>query len=74
LFKEIVIQNPDLVDPYYYIAAIYSRQDKIAQSIHWLKIAVAKGYEDWDNLQQDRNFNKIRHTSYYKKLIENNSI
>jgi Tfp pilus assembly protein PilF len=74
LFKEILIQNPDLVEPYYYIAAIYSRQDKIAQSIHWLKIAVAKGYENWDNLQQDRNFNKIRDTSYYKKLMEDNSI
>jgi tetratricopeptide (TPR) repeat protein len=74
LFKEIIIQKPDMVEPYYYIAAIYSRQDKIVQSIFWLKKAVAKGYEDWDNLRQDRNFNKIRDTSYYKKLMEDNSI
>jgi tetratricopeptide (TPR) repeat protein len=74
LFKEIVSQSPDLVEPYYYIAAIYSRQAKIAQSIHWLKVAVAKGYEDWDNLKQDINFNKIRDTSYYKKLIKDNAI
>jgi tetratricopeptide (TPR) repeat protein len=74
LFKEIIIQKPDMVEPYYYIAAIYSRQDKIDQSIHWLKKAVAKGYQDWDNLQQDRNFNEIRDTSYYIKLMEDNSI
>jgi tetratricopeptide (TPR) repeat protein len=74
LFKEIVIQNPDVVEPYYYIAAIYSRQDKIDQSIHWLKKAVVKGYDDWENLRQDRHFNKIRSTSYYKKLMEDNSI
>jgi tetratricopeptide (TPR) repeat protein len=74
IFKEIMIQNPDLEAPYYYIAAIYSRQDKIDQSIHWLKKAVAKGYDDWENLQQDRNFNKIRNTSYYKKLMEDNVI
>ena len=74
LFKEVINQKPDMVEPYYYIAAIYSRQDKIEQSVQWLKKAVAKGYEDWDNLQQDKNFSKIRNTSYYKKLIEDNSI
>ena len=74
MFKEMMLQNPDSVTPYYYVAAIYSRQDKIDQSIHWLKKAVAKGYDDWENLQQDRNFNKIRNTSYYKKLMEDNSI
>ncbi len=63
-----------MAEPYYYIASIYSRQEKIDQSIHWLKKAVAKGYKDWDNLQQDRNFSKIRDTSYYKKLMEDNSI
>jgi len=74
LFKEIIIQKPEMVESYYHIAGIYSRQDKIDQSIHWLKKAVAKGYEDWNNLQQDRNFSEIRHTSYYKKLMEDNSI
>jgi tetratricopeptide (TPR) repeat protein len=73
LFKKIIIQKPDMVEPYYHIAGIYCRQDKIDQSIRWLKKAVAKGYQDWDSLQQDRNFSKIRDTSYYKKLMEDNS-
>ena len=74
LFEDIIVRKSESVEPYYYIAAIYSRQGKINQSIHWLKKAVAKGYNNWDNLRKDNNFNNLKNTLYYKKLMENESI
>ena len=68
VFNDMLAINPDLTEPYYAIAAIHARQKKIDRSTHWLKKAVAKGFDDWDHLKQDPNFDNIRNTPYFQNL------
>jgi tetratricopeptide (TPR) repeat protein len=74
LLNKMISLQPDDAEPYYYMAGIYSRQNNIDDSIAWLKKAIAKGYNNWDRLKIDRNFDNIRETSFFKALVTSKSI
>ncbi len=69
LFRKMIGQQPNDTEPYIYIAGIYARQNKAAESIEWLKRAIARGYHDWDRLQGDSNFDNIRENAAFKALV-----
>ncbi|MFC1815002.1 tetratricopeptide repeat protein [Thermodesulfobacteriota bacterium] len=71
LFKKSIKLRPDRAAVYYYIAGTYARQNRIKESIDWLKRAVAKGFKDRELLENDKNLESIRETSYYKELMRN---
>ena len=71
-----VLQNirqlqPDKPDVYYNTACIYAKQEKINESIYWLKQSVDKGFHDWDLLRKDPDLASIRNTSYVNELMKN---
>jgi tetratricopeptide (TPR) repeat protein len=74
LLNKMITLQPDDTEPYYYMAGIYSRQNNIDDSIVWLKKAIAKGYNNWDRLKIDSNFDNIRETSFFKALVTSKSI
>ncbi len=74
LLNKMIMLQPDDTEPYYYMAGIYSRQNNISDSIVWLKKAIAKGYNNWDRLKIDRNFDNIRETSFFKALVKSKPI
>ena len=74
LLNKMITLQPDDSEPYYYMAGIYSRQNKINDSIAWLKRAIAKGYNNLERLKIDRNFDNIRETSFFKALVDSKSI
>jgi tetratricopeptide (TPR) repeat protein len=74
LLNKMITLQPHDTEPYYYMAGIYSRQNNINDSIAWLKKAIAKGYNNWDRLKIDRNFDNIRETSFFKALVTSKSI
>jgi superkiller protein 3 len=74
LLHKMITLQPDDTEPYYYMAGIFSRQNNINDSIAWLKIAIAKGYNNWDRLKIDSNFDNIRETSFFKALVTSKSI
>lgn len=53
----------------YNIARVYSKQNKVEESIDWLQKAVDMGFQDWDFLKADKDFENIKSTSFYQKLI-----
>ena len=55
---------------YYNMACIYARQNKIEESIDWLKKAIKSGYKNWGLLKTDKDLENIRGSSYYKEIIE----
>jgi len=61
----------DQWEGYYFISGTYARQNKTQESIRWLKQAIEKGFDNWDILEADQNFESIRATSYYKELLKN---
>jgi len=69
LFKKTATLEPDNPGTYYNIARVYAIQNKIEESVEWLALAVEKGYTDWKSIQTDENFENIRGSAKYKKLI-----
>ncbi len=70
LLKEVISIQPDEPKTYFYIAGIYSRQNKKKDAIEWLDKAIKKGYSRWDNIKTDKNLDNIRETQYYQKIIK----
>jgi tetratricopeptide (TPR) repeat protein len=69
IFKNVIRLRPDRFDVYYNIACLLSRQERIEESVDWLKKAVHKGYMNWDGIKTDKDLDNIRDTSYYQELI-----
>jgi tetratricopeptide (TPR) repeat protein len=69
--SEVVRLSPDdNIPACYNIACAYARQNKIEESVVWLKKAVDKGFKRWELLKTDKDLENIRSSSYYKKIIE----
>ena len=66
--KSLSIQ-PDNPATYYNLACMYSMQNRVEKSIDFLKRAIEKGYDKWDNIKNDRDLENIRGTSGYKELV-----
>lgn len=54
---------------YYNIACLYSIKNNIEEACNWLSKAIENGYNNWDNIKQDKDLANIRNTSCYKKII-----
>lgn len=59
--------NPSV---YYNLAGMYSRKQNVKESIKWLKIAIEKGYSNWDLIEKDKDLDNIRNTIHYQKIRE----
>jgi len=44
--------------------------NNINESIIWLKKSIQRGYDKWDIIQNDRDLDNIRQSSYYKELLK----
>ncbi len=60
--------NPEV---YYKIACIYAKQKKVNESISWLKQAIDKGFNNWDQIKKDPDLASIRNTVFINELIKN---
>jgi len=69
-FEKVIRLRPEYAGAYYNIACIYARQNRIEESIDWLKKAIEMGYDKWDLIKTDKDLESIRVTSFYKELIK----
>jgi tetratricopeptide (TPR) repeat protein len=69
LLNQMIELWPNSPGAYYYITAIYAKQNKKEESIRWLKKAVTKGFNNWELLEKDTKLENIRDRSYYQSLI-----
>jgi tetratricopeptide (TPR) repeat protein len=69
-FKQVLTYWPDKAETYYNVACMYSRLNRIDESIEWLNKAVDKGYTNWESMKTDSDLDNIRESSAYKKLIQ----
>ena len=68
-YQESLSIQPDNPSTYYNIACMYSMQNRIEKSLDFLKIAIEKGYDNWDLIKSDKDLENVRSTSHYKKLL-----
>jgi tetratricopeptide (TPR) repeat protein len=70
VFMDILNYAPDDAEIHYNIACMYSRLNRVNDSIQWLQKAINKGYTNWESIKNDADLDNIRGSSAYKKLIE----
>ncbi len=68
-FKKLIGLQPERAGAYYNIACIYAKQNKIEDSIYWLRQAIVMGYNNWGLIKTDRDLENIRGSQYYKKIM-----
>ena len=66
--KSLSIQ-PDNPATYYNLACMYSMQNKVEKSLDFLKIAIEKGYDNWELIKSDKDLENVRGTSGYRELV-----
>jgi len=71
VFGRIADFQPDNASVYYNIACIYSIQNKTRESMDSLKMAIEKGYDNWEHIRTDKDLKNIRNSIYYKNLMSN---
>lgn len=69
--KKIIRLRPESPVVYYYMACIYSEQNKIEESINCIKDAIRTGFKDWDLLKTDKNLQDVRNSQSFKELFKN---
>jgi tetratricopeptide (TPR) repeat protein len=69
VFEKMTELQPDSAGAYYNIACIYAKQNKVVESIGWLKKAIKRGYNNWHLIKTDKDLESIRDSSYYKEIV-----
>jgi len=69
LFERLINLDPNSPEAYYHIACIYALQKKAELSYVFLERAVKGGFNDRHLLENDKNLESIRKTSFFKSLI-----
>jgi tetratricopeptide (TPR) repeat protein len=70
VFSEVVTLQPNKPDAYYNIARIFSKLNRVEESVDWLSKAIEQGFNNWDFLNTDRNLENVRGSLAYQKLIK----
>lgn len=70
LLEKMIDDHPDLPDPCYYLAAIRARQKRIREALNWLEMAAERGFAGAERLKADANFDAIRDTEAFQRLVE----
>jgi tetratricopeptide (TPR) repeat protein len=69
IFNELLKIDPKFAAASYQNAGIYSRAGKIDAGCVWLEEAVANGFRDWETLKDDPDFDPLRKTDCYRKVL-----
>ena len=70
VFLDLLNYIPDDADTHYNIACMYSRLNRVEESVEWLKKALDKGYTNWESIKKDGDLDNIRGSIAYKNLIK----
>jgi tetratricopeptide (TPR) repeat protein len=68
-FGKLLDAEPKHAAAAYQKAGIFSRMGKIDSACVWLETAVENGFRDWSTLKNDSDFDSIRRTDCYRKLM-----
>jgi tetratricopeptide (TPR) repeat protein len=70
--KQMVTLQPDNPVHYYSMASVLARQNKVDESIDWLKRAIQRGFRDLGRIKTDENLDNIRKSPRYQQLVKSN--
>jgi len=70
-YNTILSARPDNPDIYYNLACLYSKQNKIKESMNHLKKAVDKGYDNLEKIKTDKDLDLARKSPEYREMLNN---
>jgi len=68
-YNKAVELNPNDPVAYYNIACIYSVQKSSEDACAWLKKSIDRGFDKWEHIKKDIDFDNIRDASCYKAIM-----
>jgi len=69
-YMNIFSVTPDDSSICYNIACLYALKNNKKESVKWLKMAIKKGYNNFQHMISDKDLTLIRETKYYNQLID----
>ncbi len=69
-YDKVIGLDPNNAYAYYGKACAYSLMDNQTEACEYLKIAVDKGFNNWDHIKSDRDLDNIRNSPCYKEIIK----
>jgi tetratricopeptide (TPR) repeat protein len=70
LYEKLLEAEPNSYIPYYNIACLYSLQNKVDESVEWLRKAINKGFNNWTLLKTDKDLENVRRSPKYQRLLD----
>ena len=61
--------RPDDPGSYYDYACIFALQKNVAQTCKWLQSAIERGYNNWEHIKADTDFDNIRNTACFIDIL-----
>ncbi len=68
-FKQAVNRGYRVDDALYNIACGYAQMDDPANAVKWLRDAIAAGYDNYEHIADDSDFDPIRETREFKQVM-----
>jgi protein O-mannosyl-transferase len=68
-YNEAIRLYPDDFYAYYNMACCYAIQKNSRQVCHYLTLAIERGFDNWTHLKKDKDFDNIRNTACFIKLL-----
>lgn len=62
--------NPESMGGYYNFACAYAILGKTNEACNYLKRSIERGFNQWDHIKIDSDFDKIRNTACYKEIMQ----
>jgi tetratricopeptide (TPR) repeat protein len=69
-YNEAIHLEPNYAMAYYNKACCFALQKNSIQACNWLRLAIEQGYNDWQHIEEDKDFDNIRYASCFIDLIK----
>ena len=69
-YNQAIRFNPKYVNAFYNLGCIYSLQDNISKAVKYLELALENGFDNFDWISKDTDWDIIRSTNEFKMLID----
>ena len=69
-YKDAIDLNPMNSYTDYNMACLYSVKNNPEEACKWLRDSFENGFDNWERIKKDKDFDNIRNSSCYKKIME----
>jgi Flp pilus assembly protein TadD len=68
-FNKTITLRPNDSGAYYNYACMFALQKNAAQACKWLQSAIERGYNNWEHIKEDKDFDNIRDTACFIDIL-----